>query len=212
MKKHSLIPAGMLLCVLAALSIFSTSCDSIPAVLEDPKAQYVIDTAMEFKNKQSPDDEVTDYNIATDPGPAGDFYRNNKDKIKSAEVSQFAFAIDTVILDPARDPALSRDIEAIKNIQIDKLTFLVQTRPGPGLPWSTVQEIGTFNNVKFGTYWKFPQIVSVPEATGKSIGEALRNYPEFRVIQRYGNANTGSGFFRSIKGRFQMSLRFTLQL
>ena len=57
------------------------SCDTLPTVFQEPRAQYVIDTIEFINSFQTPFSAITSYNFIDDNGTIGNFYKSNRDKI-----------------------------------------------------------------------------------------------------------------------------------
>lgn len=58
------------------------SCDTLPTVFQEPRAQYVIDTIEVINNFQTPFSAVTSYNFIDDNGTIGNFTNRIETKSK----------------------------------------------------------------------------------------------------------------------------------
>lgn len=152
-----------------------------------------------------------------------DEYHENKDKITKAQLLQFNFWIDSLVLENNQPYDPKTDV-----IQFEHVSYsLVFARPISGNVTSedpndfeidtTIQEyeLGRFNNADVRDFYrKAHHIVDVPKELSDQIGQHLLSKPYFFIKTSYGKVN-GSDIkyhFPFLKANFDLVIRFKVDL
>jgi hypothetical protein len=153
-------------------------------------------------------------------------YRSNKKRIEKAEMFQFAYWLDTLVLPITQKPFNPKT----DNIIFDKVTYSIRfAKPkGPGLETSLNPNdfvvdnayepylIGEFLNVNASEYYRSPRhIVSFPEERAKVISKVLKNTPYFFIVSeytKYQNQPADTVKFPYLEARCDLVIRFQIKL
>lgn len=204
--------------LLFVILIFSVSCytDTIDE-LSSFKVQIPIYFHSESYQKASPDTSMDFSNLNEYAS-----YRENKDRVKKAEVYQFNYWVDSLVLESGKvyDPATDEII-------IDRLVFYLQfaepitsdvnsTNPEDFMPDPISEKfvLGEYNNVNLTQYWRNPEhIIDVPEPVALKISETLKEKPYFYIYTEAGHVNGAERtVFPYIKSRFDLVVRLDVEL
>lgn len=149
-------------------------------------------------------------------------YRDNKDRVKRAEVYQFNYWIDSLILENGQPYNPDED-----SLVIDKLTFylvfaqpltpdLNSTNPDDFMPDPMGKKyvLGEYENVNINQYWRNPEhIIDVPDDVALTISTTLKEKPYFYIITETGTINGQPQMeFPFIRSRFDLIVRLDVEL
>jgi len=155
-----------------------------------------------------------------------DEYKNNKDKIDKAELYQFSYWVDSLVMPGTNKPFDPKIDEMI----FDKIKYtLVLLKPKSGFsPESqdpndftldssfTPFVIGDFNNVKISEYYKNPKhIVVLPEKEAAQLSVALKSRPYFFILSEYSkyqNQPSDTSLIPYIEVRTDLVIRLSINL
>lgn len=189
--------------------IFLSSCyqNTIDA-LSSFKFQLAILFNSEYRNKFAPDTTIDFVNL-------DDYkqYRDNKDRIKKAQLLQFNYWIDSLHLANNRPFNPKTD-----NVEFEFIKFYLVFQEGGGIPSDPGKRflLGTFNNVNVSNYYRNPEhILVVPDDVAKVIEEAVKINPRFYIISEYSKVKGQQGpreSFPYIWARFDLAIRFEVSL
>lgn len=153
-------------------------------------------------------------------------YRSNKKRIQSAEMYQFAYWLDTLVLPITEKPFNPLSDELI----FDKVTYTLRfAKPkNPGLEMSNDPNdfvidntyepflIGEFINVNVSEYYRSPRhIITFPEERAKIISKVLKNQPYFFVVSeytKYRNQPQDTVRFPYLEARCDLVIRFVVKV
>jgi hypothetical protein len=183
----------LLLCLLAisaALPIAGCYTDTVDAV-------SVFDVGLPlnfeftFRNRQTPD-------TTTDHVDLNDYamYRDNREDIRRSTPYQIAFWIESLEGNPSLETAEFPSIEF----------FVIFDGDTEEIP------LARFENVKASDYFRTPHILEIDDATGEVLATALKTNPSFRIVQRYSNPTSGTGFYSEIRTRVDVAVRLEVEL
>lgn len=198
--------------------IFLSSCytDTIEE-LSSFKVQVPVYFYSESYGKASPDTSVDFSNLNE-----YDTYRDNKDRVKKAEVYQFNYWMDSLILEGGKVYNPEED-----DIVIDRLVFYLQfalpvggnpnsTNPDDFIPdpESEIYVLGEYENVNVAEYWRNPEFIkSIDEDVAVLISETLKDKPYFYLFTESGRVNGQTEtVFPYIKSRFDLVIRLDVEL
>jgi hypothetical protein len=196
------------LCV--TMICYLISCDTLPTVFQEPKAQYVIDTIKVINSFQTPFSVVTSYNFIDDNGTIGNFYKSNRDKIKEAYIYSIAYSIDSIAFDPLRDSLYISNQQLFKQLEFDSINIFIQVKDELTKEWKVPVQCASFDNIKVSNFYRTPQLVVLPDSLSKSLGSDLRLNPEIRIMKKISKPNKTSGYFKHFGSRIQIAIGFTL--
>ena len=182
MKKIHLImiTSGLLLasCLTQTITDFENFTVQIPIFFEtDSKDKKAPDTARDFSNLFSYDE-----------------YLKNKDKIDAAEIFQFNFRIDSLVMvngkpfDPATDDIIFDNVRFSLKFAMPKSGNIyskdsAQFSPDPISP---VYILGDYNNVSVRDFYKKAfHILELPDSTALIISNSLKTTPYFYIYTQY---------------------------
>jgi hypothetical protein len=208
MKKIYLIVAGLL---------FLAGCytETIEE-LSSFKVQVPVYFYSESYGKASPDTSIDFSNLNE-----YDTYRENRDRVNKAEVYQFNYWIDSLILEDGTPYNPDED-----SLVIDRLVFSLKfalplgdpnsTNPNDFIPDpdSEVYILGEYENVNISEYWRNPEYIkSIDEDIAVVISETLKDKPHFYLYTESGRINGRSEtVFPYIKSRFDLVVRLDVKL
>lgn len=198
--------------------IFLSSCytETIEE-LSSFKVQVPVYFYSESYGKASPDTSVDFSNLNE-----YDTYRDNKDRVKKAEVYQFNYWMDSLILEGGKVYNPEED-----DIVIDRLVFYLQfalpvggnpnsTNPDDFIPdpESEIYVLGEYENVNVAEYWRNPEFIkSIDEDVAVLISETLKDKPYFYLFTESGRVNGQTEtVFPYIKSRFDLVIRLDVEL
>jgi hypothetical protein len=155
-----------------------------------------------------------------------DEYKKNKERINRAELFQFAFWVDSLIIPGSNKPFDPKNDEMI----FDSIKYtLVLLKPKPGkseysqdpfdfdldstfLPFN----IGDFHNVKISEYYKNPKhIINLPEEEAIKLSNALKSRPYFFIVSeysRYQNQPQDTSYISYLEIRTDLVIRLSVNL
>lgn len=155
-----------------------------------------------------------------------DEYKKNKERINRAELFQFAFWVDSLIIPGSNKPFDPKNDEMI----FDSIKYtLVLLKPKPGkseysqdlfdfdldstfLPFN----IGDFHNVKISEYYKNPKhIINLPEEEAIKLSNALKSRPYFFIVSeysRYQNQPQDTSYIPYLEIRTDLVIRLSVNL
>ena len=186
------------------------SCDTLPTVFQEPRAQYVIDTIEVVNNFQTPFSAVTSYNFIDDNGTIGNFYKSNRDKIKEAYIYSIAYSIDSIAFDPLRDSPFVTNQQLFKQLVFDSINIFIQVKDDVTKECKVPVRFASFNQIRVSNYYRTPQLVVLPDSLSKSLGSDLRLNPEIRIMKKISKPQQSSGYFKHFGSRIQIAIGFTL--
>ncbi len=209
MKKITLIFLAM---------VFLSGCytDTIEE-LSSFKMQVPVYFYSESYGKASPDTSMDFSNLNE-----YETYRDNKERVKKAEVYQFNYWIDSLVLEDGKVYNPEED-----DIVIDRLVFYLQFAiPITGNPNSTdpndfvpapdseVYVLGEYIDVDVSEYWRNPEYIkSIDEDVAILISETLKDKPYFYIYTESGKVNGQTNtIFPYIKSRFDLIVRLDVEL
>ncbi len=195
-------------CVIMICSLIS--CDTLPTVFQEPRAQYVIDTIEFINSFQTPFSAITSYNFIDDNGTIGNFYKSNRDKIKEAYIYSIAYSIDSLSFDPLRDSPYITNQQLFKQLEFDSINIFIQVKDDFTKEWKVPVRFATFDQIRVSNYYKTPQLVVLPDSLSKSLGTDLRLNPEIRIMKKISKPVQSSGYFKHFGSRIQIAIGFTL--
>lgn len=181
------------------------------------KFQIPIYFHQDYHNKNVPDtsDEFSNlYEYET--------YTQNKDRVKKAEVFQFNYWVDSLVLENGTvyDPD-------IHELSVEYLRFyIIFAEPkSPELEKSKDPDdfyipddaeryiLGEYNTIDVSAYYRNPEfIIDVEEETSSIISDLLKNKPYFYVVTETGPINGGDYTFPFIKSRFDLVIRLDVEI
>ncbi len=155
-----------------------------------------------------------------------DEYKKNKERIDRAELFQFAFWVDSLVL-PLNNKPFDPKVDEMIFDSIKYTLVLLKPKPGKSeesqnpfdfdldttfLPFN----IGDFHNVKISEYYKNPKhIINLPEDEAKKLSDALKSRPYFMIVSeysRYQNQPFDTTYIPYLEIRTDLVIRLTVNL
>lgn len=150
----------------------------------------------------------------------------NKDKVDRAEIYQFSYWIDSLVIpfknkpfNPAEDEMIFERIRyLIMFAKPKKPSSEFSKNPNDFEIDSTVEPfiIGDFNQVKVSEYYRNPfHIVSVPENRAKEISNIIKSKPYFFLVSEYSKYSgqpTDTTFIPYLEVRADLVIRLTVKI
>ncbi len=163
----------------------------------DTLSNYTIQIPLNFtpkwRDRQAPDTSIDYTNLNNYKE-----YQDNKNKIKSSRLHQFAYWIDSIQVGQG-DPLPEQ-------VEFEFVRYWLFYYEG-GV--SKKYLLGEFKNVKVKDYYRIPHIIPVPDEVAV-LAENItkKNPPDFYTIAEYGKITSGgSGRFPYIDSRFDLVIQ-----
>lgn len=210
----------LLFCISSVLlsSCYTSTIDALSTF----KFQLPLLFHSDYVNKAAPDTSVDFSNLNKYQE-----YRDNKSKLKKAEIISFNYWIDSLIIDNGKpfDPAKD-------DIEFDYVRFslifaqLKSNPPKPGdiydkdnyeaIPNAQEYVLGEFTNVKVQDYYRESKhILQISDDVAKVISSAVKDNPTFFIRSMYSKTKGQTAekrYFPLIWGRFDCIIRFEVNL
>ncbi len=228
MKKNFSI--NTLLAVFAVIFLAGCYSDTINS-LKTFKFQLPIDFDQTYHDRTAPDTSIDFTNLEKYKD-----FRDNKDRIKKAEILSFNYWMDTLVVGgtPFKpyDPGNKYYFDYTKNQGNNVLEFtfikfyLVFAKPAYPYnndpydsrnwqldPLSEWHLLGEFKNVNVANYFRMPQnILQVDETTMQVISDAIKVRPQFFTVTEYSATTGGEKKFDYIRSGHNIIIRFEVDL
>lgn len=196
--KNKIILSLAIISLLVLSGCYTNTIDSLSTF----KFQIPIFFYSHWVNKAAPD-TTYDYVNLDDYAE----YRDNKEKIKKAEIISFNYWIDSLMVDQGVpfDPEKSEDIE------FEFIRFYIQFEGE-----TNKHLIGEFLNVSAKEYYRKPQhILEVPSTVAEIIAVALKEKPKFNILSIYSKTKGQTEekkYIPLVNARFDLFIRFEVEL
>ena len=222
MKKKILILSSLLALVVLISSCYQSAVDSF----SEWTFQIIVEFKPDYIGRHFPCDNL-EYNNLNQ----FEEYKANKDKIKSADIVQFNYWVDSLQIVKGVPFNYNTDVCTFDSIRYSlvfaklKSGYTDSTKTD-SIYYQPNYERGEFEiakyplpgeqNVNAKEYWRNPShIVSVSEERAQVISEILKYSPSYYIRTQYGNCTYNGSTINNIsfiKAHFDLAIRFTVKL
>lgn len=189
------------------------------------KFQLPVNFNQTYLNRRAPDTSYDFTNLENYQE-----YRDNKERIKKAEILAFNYWMDSLNINgyPFQPWNQSNTYyydyttqKGNKVLQFNFIRFyLVFAKPSTSYPGTYVMDpsskwhlLGEFKDVNIANYYKMPQnILQVTDETMQVLSDAIKARPQFFTVTEYSNTLNGEKFFDYVKSGHTFIFRFEVDL